>query len=128
MERILNDIKSVPGISGVLVLDKDTLKSYHLLPATFSSESIQNIRTKLLKLSEKMNEQSRLDLKFEHGVGLVYNLERSAILIFGKSNLNFSILGLVMKSALQAIERKLAIKAKEPVKTQVSSTEGQPSR
>jgi len=126
METILNDIRSVPGITGVLVLDKDTLESYHLLPATFSSEAIGNIRTKLLKLSEKMNQQSRLDLKFEHGVGLVYNLEKSAILIFGKSNLNFSVLGLVLKSALQGIERKLVAKAKKPVNTQESSTLDKP--
>ncbi len=128
MEGILTDIRSVPGTRGVLVLDKDTLKSYHLLPATFSSESIENIGIKLLKLSENMSEQSRLDLKFEHGIGLVYNLEHSVILIFGKADLNFSILGLVLKSALQAIERKLAQRPYEPVKIRASSTWDEPSR
>jgi hypothetical protein len=128
MERILNDIRSVPGITGVLVLDIETLESYHLLPVTFSSDSIQDIQIKLLKLSEKMTKQSRLDLKFENGAGLVYNLERSTVLIFGKSNLNFSVLGLVLKSALQAIERKLDSKAKEPAKTQLTSTLDESSR
>jgi predicted regulator of Ras-like GTPase activity (Roadblock/LC7/MglB family) len=127
MERILSDIKSVPGIRGVLVLDKDSLESYHLLPVTFSSESIQNMGVKLLKLSENMCEESRLDLKFDHGVGLVYNLEKSVILIFGTSDLNFSILGLVLKSALQAIERKLAVQLTESMKTQASSPWDEPS-
>jgi predicted regulator of Ras-like GTPase activity (Roadblock/LC7/MglB family) len=127
MERILNDIKGVPGVRGVLVLDKDALASYHRLPTTFSSESIQSMGIKLLKLSDNMSEQSRLDLKFDHGVGLVYNLEKSVILIFGKSNLNFSVLGLVLKSALQAIEKKLATKPDKSVQTQVSSTWDEPS-
>lgn len=75
-----------------------------------------------------MSEQSRLDLKFDHGVGLVYNLKKSVILIFGKSNLNFSILGLVLKSALQSIERKLTTKPSEWVKTQELSTEADSSQ
>ncbi len=128
METILSDIRSVPGVSGVLVLDKDAPTSYNLLPATFSSDSIRKISMNLLKLSEKMSEQSRLDLKFDHGVGLVYNLDRSVILIFGRSDLNFSLLGLVLKSALQAIERKLATKPKNLPEAQVSATPDEPSR
>jgi predicted regulator of Ras-like GTPase activity (Roadblock/LC7/MglB family) len=128
MQRIISDIKSVPGVSGVLILDKETLQSHQLLPATFSSASVRNMGTKLLRLSENMSPQSRLDFKFEHGIGLVYNLEYSVILIFGKANLNFSILGLVLKSTLQAIERELAAKSYEPVKVQPSSTWNQPTR
>jgi predicted regulator of Ras-like GTPase activity (Roadblock/LC7/MglB family) len=128
MERILSDIKSVPGVRGVLVLDKDAFASHHLLPATFSSESIHNMGIKLLKLSEKMDEQSRMDLKFEHGFGLIYNLEKSVILIFGDSSLNFSFLGLVLKSALQAIERKLTEESTKPVKIKTESTRNGLSR
>jgi len=128
MQRILGDIKSVPGVSGVVALDKETLQSYQLLPASFSSASIRNVGTKLLRLSENMSERSRLDLKFEHGIGLVYNLEHSVILIFGRAELNFSVLGFVLKWALQAIERKLATRAYEPVKIQASPTWNQPSQ
>jgi hypothetical protein len=122
MERFLSDIKSVPGVTGVVILDKETLESHQLLPATFSSASSRNVGTKLLRLSENMSPQSRLDLKFEHGIGLVYNLEYSVILIFGKADLNFSLLGLVLKSVLQAIERELAAQSCDLVKTQPSST------
>jgi len=107
MEGILIDIKSVPGVTGVMVLAKENLTFYHLLPASFNHRSIREVGEKLLKLSEKMPPHSRLDLKFQNGIGRVYNLERSVVLIFGKSNLNFSLLGLVLKSALQSIERKL---------------------
>jgi hypothetical protein len=65
------------------------------------------VGTKLAKLSERLPSNSRLNLKFESGIGLLYNLEKSVVLIFGRPNLDFSILGLVLKSALQSIERKL---------------------
>jgi hypothetical protein len=107
MDIILSDIKSVPGVTGALVLAKGSLDCYHLLPSRFDTTSIREVTEKLLKLSERMPPHSRLNLKFESGIGLVYNLEKSVILIFGRSDLNFSILGFVLKSALQAIERKV---------------------
>lgn len=114
MDRILGDIKSVPGVTGAMVLAKESLNSYHLLPASFTTNSIKEVGMKLLKLSKKMPPHSRLNLKFDNGIGLVYNLERSVVLIFGRSNLNFSFLGLVLKSALQSIERKLEGETPEP--------------
>ncbi len=70
--------------------------------------------TRLLDLSERMPPHSRLNLKFESGVGLVYNLEKSLVLIFGRSDLDFSVLGFVLKSALQSIERQLEQQEAEP--------------
>jgi hypothetical protein len=122
MERILSDIKSVPGVTGAMILAKESLNSYHLLPAIFTTNSIKDVRMKLLKLSEKMPPHSRLNLKFDNGIGLVYNLERSVVLIFGRSNLDFSLLGRVLKSALQSIERKLEREALEPDQVKKIST------
>jgi hypothetical protein len=107
MEKILSDITSVPGVTGAMVLAKGSSCSYHILPSSFTRRSIEDVGTKLFKLSERLPPNSRLNLKFENGIGLVYNLERSVVLIFGRSNLDHSILGLVLKSALQSIERGL---------------------
>lgn len=107
MDIILSDIKSVPGVTGTLVLAKESLNCYHLLPASFDPASIKEVVTKLLNLAERMPAHSRLNLRFESGVGLVYNLEKSVVLIFGRSDLDFSLLGFVLKSALQSVERKL---------------------
>ncbi len=107
MEEILSDIKSVPGVTGAMVLAKESKDSYHLLPPSFTPRSIKEVGIKLIGLAKKMPPHSRLDLKFDNGIGLVYNLEKTVVLIFGRSNLDFSSLGLVLKSALQAIERKL---------------------
>ncbi len=107
MESILSDIKAVPGVTGAMVLAKDSLESYHLLPASFSSRSIRDVGERLSKLAQRLPPHSRLNLKFENGMGLVYNLNRSVVLIFGRRDLDFSLLGLVLKSALQSIERRV---------------------
>jgi hypothetical protein len=107
MESILSDIKSVPGVTGAMVLTKESMDSHQLLPASFTSRSIKELTKRLLKLSLRLPSHSRLNLKFENGIGVVYNLERSMVLIFGHSDLDFSILGMVLKSALKSIERKL---------------------
>ena len=107
MEKILKEIKSVPGVTGTLVLDKGLKVSYYELPTNFTPSLIKQVGAKLQKLCEKMSLPSRLDLKFDNGIGMVYNLENSVILIFGKPDMDFSFLGLVLKSALQSIERLL---------------------
>ncbi len=114
METVLSDIKSVPGVTGTMVLAKESLESYHLLPQSFTPGSIKNVGERLLKLAQKLPPHSRLNLKFENGVGLVYNLERSVVLIFGRRELDFSLLGLVLKSALRSVERTLESLAVEP--------------
>lgn len=118
MESILSDIKAIPGVTGTMVLAKESLDHYHLLPASFTSHSINQMGERLLKLAERLPPHSRLNLKFENGLGLVYNLERSVVLIFGRPNLDFSLLGLVLKSALQSIERKLEGGLSQPERIQ----------
>jgi hypothetical protein len=117
METILSDINSVPGVSGTLVLAKESSRCYHLLPTSFTTTSLEVVVEKLLKLSERMPPHSRLNLKFERGIGLVYNLEKSVVLIFGRSSLDSSILGFVLKSALQSIEKELEKEAPEPAES-----------
>jgi hypothetical protein len=114
MQTILNDIRSVPGVTGTMVLAKRSLDFYHLLPPSFANKTIREVGTKLLELSGRLPPHSRLNLKFEYGIGLVYNLKRSVVLIFGQPDLDFSLLGLTLKWALQSIEKKLETEPVEP--------------
>lgn len=104
-----------------MVLAKESQDYHHLLPASFTSRSIKELIKRLVKLSARLPSHSRLNLKFENGIGLVYNLEKSMVLIFGQSDLDFSILGLILKSALQSIEKKLEW---QPVQPELISSRG----
>ena len=43
LNEVLYQLKSVPGVSGVLVLDKTKNSTYQLLPASFSQMAIKNL-------------------------------------------------------------------------------------
>ena len=122
METILNEIRLVPGVTGVMVLAKGSHDFCHLLPPGFASRAIREVAAKLLELCGRMPLHSRLNLKFECGIGLVYNLQRSVILIFGQPDLDFSLLGLTLKWALQSIERELERELPQPVDPEETST------
>jgi hypothetical protein len=122
METILSEIGSVPGVGGAMVLAKESRDFYHLLPSTFSARAIAEMGKRLLALSQRLAPHSRLNLKFERGIGLVYNLPRSVILIFGRPDMDFSLLGLTLKWALQSIERELEAEPAQPVESKETST------
>ena len=122
METILSEIGSVPGVTGAMVLAKESRDFYHLLPSTFTQRAIAEMGKRLLELSQRLAPHSRLNLKFECGIGLVYNLPRSMILIFGRPDLDFSLLGLTLKWALQSIERELEAEPAQPVESKKTST------
>jgi hypothetical protein len=122
METILSEIGSVPGVTGAMVLAKESQDFYHLLPSTFTQGAIAEMGKRLLGLSQRLAPHSRLNLKFDCGIGLVYNLPRSVILIFGRPDLDFSLLGLTLKWALQSIERELEAEPPQPVEPKETST------
>jgi len=122
MDTILSEIGSVPGVTGAMVLAKESRDFYHLLPSTFTQRAVAEMGKRLLGLSQRLAPHSRLNLKFDCGIGLVYNLPRSVILIFGQPDLDFSLLGLTLKWALQSIERELEPEPPRPAESKETST------
>lgn len=122
MKTILNEIGAVPGVAGAMVLAKESRDFYHLLPSSFTRRAIAEMGKRLQGLSLKLAPHSRLNLKFECGFGLVYNLPRSVILIFGRPDMDFSLLGLTLKWALQSIERELEEELPQPVESKETLT------
>lgn len=114
MNKTLQEIKSVQGVTGVLVLDKEEGITYQLTPASFSTEGLKELGIRLSRLVKLLSTEIKLELKFENGTAFFFNLERGAILIFGRPGINLPILNLVLKSTFLAIERKLAKREEEP--------------
>jgi hypothetical protein len=107
MNEILSEIKSVFGVSGVLVLDKKNSFTYQLLPSSFDQEKIKNLSSNLVKLIKRMEGTGRIDFTYDNGKAFLYNLPHSAVLIYGRLSLNLSLLELVLKPAILSIEGKI---------------------
>ena len=107
MQNILEEIKSVRGVTGVIIWDKKTLSSHQLLPASFSPSAIKSTCSKMMKLSQDLNPPAELRLFHKNGNATVLNRSSSIILILGRDDLNFSLLDLVLSSIPLRLEKLL---------------------
>lgn len=109
MNKLLQDIKSVSGVSGVMILDKRRQMTYQLLPANLQSESIKRLAISLVSLTNAMGDTGRIDLRFTEGWAIVIDHPKSAVLVLTKIDIEFSLLRLVIKNLLTTLEKKLEI-------------------
>src|SRR3990172_13344284 len=107
LNEALYQLKSVPGVSGVLVLDKTKNSTYQLLPASFSQMAIKNLAVRLLELTRDWSESQKIELKFDNGLAWVINMDKVSVLILARRDLSLPDLNLVLKSALVSIEKRL---------------------
>jgi len=108
LNRILADIKAVQGVTGVAIVDLEKSVTYRLLPAHLDNDQVRRLGVTLFELSQKTKEPIRLDLKFDNGMAVLVKLNLAAIFVYGRPSLNQSLLKLVLKSSVSAIERRLA--------------------
>ena len=107
MNKVLEDLKAVPGVSGVLLLNKTEETTYQLLPATFSIETIKSVAIRLLQVSYYLKSDARFNLAFASGTAILQNLEKATLLVFTKGPVDEAIFDLVMKNSIKALERWL---------------------
>lgn len=113
MNKVLEELKAVQGVSGVLILDLERRVTYQLLPAHFEKDNLRSLASALLELSQKYNEPVRIDLKFDNGMAFFTRFNQRAVLIYGRPGLNLPLLKLVVRSSIRTIERKLEMKVKK---------------
>lgn len=107
MNRVIEEIKAVQGVSGVLILDLENSVTYQLLPASFEKDTLRSLTMVLLSLCKKIEKPVRIDLKFDNGIALFVKLNHGAVLTYGRPSLNLSLLKLVLKSSVPTIEKRL---------------------
>jgi hypothetical protein len=108
MNRILSSIRSVPGVWGTLAIDKKRALTYHLLPSTYNSESVKQIALPTLNLGRQLERSMLIDLFFDNGKARIYNRPEVIVLIMGRSEMDFNMLGAVCKEAVPALCRRFS--------------------
>jgi predicted regulator of Ras-like GTPase activity (Roadblock/LC7/MglB family) len=108
MNKILANIKSVKGVTGIVLVDKNRALTYELMPASFTSENIKNMAISLLHLGQKLDRNLSVDFFFENGLARIYNRKEQIIMILGKPDMNLNAIGVVCREAISAISRKLS--------------------
>lgn len=108
MNKILSNIRSVPGVWGTIAIDKKRALTYQMLPASYSTEAVKQIAIPTLNLARSAEKNMVIDLFFENGKARVYNHGDAVVLILGRWDLNFDKLATVCKGAVTAISRRFA--------------------
>ncbi len=108
MNKILSNIRSVPGVWGTIAIDKKRALTYQMLPASYSTEAVKQIAIPTLNLARSAEKNMVIDLFFENGKARIYNHGDAVVLVLGRRDLNFDMLATVCKGAITAISRRFA--------------------
>ena len=65
MNKILSNIRSVPGVWGTIAIDKKRALTYQMLPANYSTEAVKNIAIPTLNLARSAEKNMVIDLFFK---------------------------------------------------------------
>jgi hypothetical protein len=107
MKELLQDIKTVTGVSGVMILDKRREATHQLLPASLAPEQVKKLAMKLVIVANALERPGRIDLRFTEGWSILVNLPSGAVLVLTKDSVDFSMLRLVLKKVLAQLAREV---------------------
>jgi len=108
MNKILSNIRGVPGVWGTLAIDKKRALTYQLLPSTYKADTVKNIAIPVLNLGLALDKSLLVDFFFENGKARIYNCPEAVVFILGRYDLDFDVLSSICKEAIPAICRKFA--------------------
>jgi hypothetical protein len=107
MKKIIETIRGVVGVSGVILWEKRTKEFHKLLPARLEKDKAERLCHCLTRFAELRDKNCRAIARFGKGWLFLYDYESFALMIIGKSDLNTTTLNLVSKSAISTLENAL---------------------
>jgi hypothetical protein len=107
MKKVIEAIRGVMGVSGVVLWEKDANVFHKLLPARFSAAEADAICARLVQFCQHYSHGRDVKAKFNKGWLWLHNSHSFALLILAKSDLNTTTLNLVLKSSLSTLEANL---------------------
>jgi len=107
VNRILSNIRGVPGVWGTIAIDKKRALTYQMLPANYTTEQVKSIAIPALNLARSAERNMLIDVFFESGKVRIYNYADVIVLIMGRKDLDLDTLGSVCKGAIPALARRI---------------------
>ena len=107
MNKIIETIRGVVGVSGVILWEKRTNNFHKLLPARFGQDMVDQLYRQLARFCEIRDKNCGAIVRFQKGWLFLHNYDTFALLVIGKSDLNTTTLNLVAKSSISALESTL---------------------
>jgi hypothetical protein len=115
MNKILETIRGVVGVSGVILWEKRANNFHKLLPARFGQNMVDQLCQQLARFSEIRDKNCSAIVRFQKGWLFLHNYDAFTMLVIGKSDLNTTTLNLVAKTSIAALESALGSPASAPL-------------
>lgn len=106
MDDLINQIRGVVGVTGVILYDRINEESKTIMPAGFEEHLVKTLKLKFYELLRFTSGEAKFRVKLKRGWIVIRCNDKSAVLIIAKENLNISTLELVLKSISLAMERE----------------------
>lgn len=107
MKKIIETIRGVMGVSGVVLWEKDTNVFHKLLPARLGATESDTICSHLARFCQYYSHGNGVKARFGKGWLWLHSSKHFALLILAKTDLNTTTLNLVVKSSLSTLESNM---------------------
>ncbi len=107
MNKVLQAIRGVMGVYGVIIWERQPNAFHKLLPARFSDKAVELLCNQLATLSQQSKKLSNIKARFKSGWLWIFCNPNYAVLVMTKADLNTTTMNLVMKSTLATLESQI---------------------
>jgi len=114
MRKVIEAIRGVMGVSGVVLWERDNSAFHKLLPARLTTADTENICAQLVKFSQLAGKVREVKTRFKSGWLWIHCSPKFALAVIAKPDLNTTTLNLVLKSSLSTLEAQVRAPAPQP--------------
>ncbi len=107
MKKVIEAIRGVMGVSGVVLWEREVNVFHKLLPARLSASDVEAICNKIIALSQSAGKLREVKARFKQGWIWIHTGPSFTLLVLAKTDLNTTTLNLVMKSSLSTLESQI---------------------
>ncbi len=106
MDRILEQIRGVAGVIGVLVYDRTSAGMFRLLPSRFDGRISDELESRLKEIVDYLTEDAsaNMRMRFESGWLIIRSARRFAVLVIAREEVNIDTLNLVLKASFATLQ------------------------
>lgn len=106
MDKILEQIRGVMGVTGVLVYDRNSAGMFHLLPSRYDGSISDELKSRMKEIVDYLPEDSpaRMRIRFESGWLIIRSSRRFAVLVIAREEVNINTLNLVLKASFATLQ------------------------
>jgi hypothetical protein len=103
MENAVQEIRSVAGVTGVMILDRRAHRVVKQLPSLVELEDVISLETKLVDLAGYVDGDARITIRFSSGLLIIRSNDLFVVQVTTRGDVKLDTLNIVLKSALSTL-------------------------